>query len=116
MSKLADANINSLSSSEMQADFVPPSEQLVTLTYGQLQDLVRGRIVLECYIHNAEKLTNIISSAMETFERAVELLPAGYERAKSSLREDLLKNGKGDPIEGIKIIQAHTQMIVEALQ
>lgn len=27
-----------------KADFVPPSEQLVTLTYGQLQDLITGAI------------------------------------------------------------------------
>lgn len=32
--------INSFASQAMQADFVPPSEQLITLTYGQLQDLV----------------------------------------------------------------------------
>ena len=32
--------INSLSSHAMQDDFVPPSEQLVTLTYGQLQELI----------------------------------------------------------------------------
>ena len=28
----------------MQADFEPPSEQLITLTYGQLQDLITGAI------------------------------------------------------------------------
>lgn len=32
--------INSLPSPTMQADFVPTSEQLITLTYGQLQNLV----------------------------------------------------------------------------
>jgi len=40
MDKLATASINSLPSHAMQADFVPPSEQLVTLTYGQLQELI----------------------------------------------------------------------------
>lgn len=39
MSKLATASINSFASTETRTDFVPPSEQLVTLTYGQLQDL-----------------------------------------------------------------------------
>jgi chromosome segregation ATPase len=44
MSKLANAGINSLSSHAMQADFVPTSEQLVTLTYGQLQNLIAQAI------------------------------------------------------------------------
>jgi len=39
MIEIANA-INSLPSHTMQADFVPPSEQLVTLTYGQLQELI----------------------------------------------------------------------------
>ena len=32
--------INSFASTATRADFVPPSEQLVTLTYGQLQELI----------------------------------------------------------------------------
>jgi len=40
MTKLADASINSLPSTAMQAGFVPPSEQLITLTYKQLQELI----------------------------------------------------------------------------
>jgi hypothetical protein len=40
MSNVADARINNLPSHTMQADFVPPSEQLITLTIGQLQDLI----------------------------------------------------------------------------
>jgi len=40
MDKLALARINSLPSHAMQDDFVPPSEQLITLTYGQLQELI----------------------------------------------------------------------------
>jgi hypothetical protein len=39
MIEIANA-INSLPSHAMQADFVPPSEQLITLTYGQLQELI----------------------------------------------------------------------------
>jgi len=40
MSKLASASINNLPSIATQADFVPTSEQLITLTIGQLQELI----------------------------------------------------------------------------
>jgi hypothetical protein len=40
MEILDTTQINSLPSRAMQADFVPPSEQLITLTYGQLSDLL----------------------------------------------------------------------------
>lgn len=40
MDNVALAPINSFASTAMQADFVPNSEQLVTLTYGQLQELI----------------------------------------------------------------------------
>jgi len=43
MTKLADASINSFGISP-NAAFVPPSDQLITLTYGQLQDLITGAI------------------------------------------------------------------------
>jgi hypothetical protein len=39
MDNVASASINTFGPSP-KADFVPPSEQLITLTYGQLQDLV----------------------------------------------------------------------------
>jgi hypothetical protein len=39
MSEIASARINTFGPS-LKADFVPTSEQLITLTYGQLQDLV----------------------------------------------------------------------------
>jgi len=39
MSEIANASINTFGISP-KADFVPPSEQLITLTYGQLQNLV----------------------------------------------------------------------------
>ena len=39
MDNVAIASINTFGTSP-KADFVPPSEQLITLTYGQLQDLV----------------------------------------------------------------------------
>jgi uncharacterized membrane protein len=44
MTKLADASINSFAPGAVQADFVPHSEQLITLTYGQLQDLTTQAI------------------------------------------------------------------------
>jgi len=40
MSEIALANINTFGKASPKADFVPHSEQLITLTYGQLQDLV----------------------------------------------------------------------------
>jgi predicted RNase H-like nuclease (RuvC/YqgF family) len=40
MDNVALAKINSFASTATRADFVPPSEQLVTLTYGQLQELI----------------------------------------------------------------------------
>jgi len=43
MSEIASARINTFGPSP-KADFVPPSEQLITLTYGQLQDLITGAI------------------------------------------------------------------------
>jgi DNA-directed RNA polymerase sigma subunit (sigma70/sigma32) len=43
MSEIANASINTFGISP-KADFVPPSEQLVTLTYGQLSDLVTQAI------------------------------------------------------------------------
>ena len=39
MSEIASASINTFGPSP-KADFVPPSEQLITLTYGQLQELI----------------------------------------------------------------------------
>ena len=43
MDNIASANINTFGPSP-KADFVPTSEQLITLTYGQLQDLVTKAI------------------------------------------------------------------------
>jgi len=43
MSEIANASINTFGISP-KADFVPPSEQLITLTYGQLQDLITRAI------------------------------------------------------------------------
>jgi hypothetical protein len=40
MSEIALARINSFASTTTRADFVPPSEQLITLTIGQLQEMI----------------------------------------------------------------------------
>ena len=44
MSEIALASINTFGRQLPKADFVPPSEQLITLTYGQLQDLIRNAV------------------------------------------------------------------------
>ncbi len=40
MSEIALASLNTFGKVSPKADFVPPAEQLITLTYSQLQDLV----------------------------------------------------------------------------
>jgi DNA-binding MarR family transcriptional regulator len=40
MSEIASASINSFGTTSPKADFVPPPEQLITLTFGQLEDLI----------------------------------------------------------------------------
>ena len=40
MDNVASASINKFASDSMQTDFVPTSEQLITLTYGQLSELI----------------------------------------------------------------------------
>jgi hypothetical protein len=45
MSEIALASINTFGKSQLpKANFVQPSEQLITLTYGQLQDLIRNAV------------------------------------------------------------------------
>jgi hypothetical protein len=41
----ASLAINSFASQVMQPDFVPPSEQLITLTYGQLKDIIQESLM-----------------------------------------------------------------------
>jgi hypothetical protein len=41
MIEVATASINTFGTLSPKADFVPPSDQLITLTYSQLQDLIR---------------------------------------------------------------------------
>jgi hypothetical protein len=44
MSEIASASINSFAPVAQQNDFVPPSEQLIVLSVGQLQDLITQAI------------------------------------------------------------------------
>jgi hypothetical protein len=97
-----------------KVNFVSPSEQLITLTIGQLQELVAQGIAAY-YIRNAVEIADVIYSAMETFDEAVTLLPDRGACLRSSLRDALLTDG-GDPVQGIRIIEAHVRKAVEALQ
>jgi hypothetical protein len=40
MPEIVSASINTFGKESPKANFVSPSEQLITLTYGQLQDLI----------------------------------------------------------------------------
>jgi hypothetical protein len=44
MLNVATASINTFGITPPKADFVPPSDQLITLTYGQLQSIIREAI------------------------------------------------------------------------
>jgi hypothetical protein len=44
MLNVAAASINTFGTTSPKADFVPPSEQLITLTYGQLQVLIQKAV------------------------------------------------------------------------
>jgi len=114
MSNVANASIKTFGPAAPQADFVSSSEQLITLTIGQLQDLIaQGNAAY--YIRNAAEIADVIYSAMETFDEAVTLHPDRGTCLRSSLRDALLKNG-GDPVQGIEIIEAHVRKAVEALK
>ncbi len=54
MSEIALASINSFGSKPSKADFVPPSEQLITLTIGQLQDLITQTVEKAIQSHKDE--------------------------------------------------------------
>jgi hypothetical protein len=112
MIEVAEAIKSFLPEEQQKADPVPPSEEPVfALTASQLQGLITQRIAAY-YIHNAEEITELVYSAMETFDRAVLLLPAvGRTHLRSSLQEALLKDGR-DPYHGIKIIEAHTKAAI----
>ena len=63
MSEIASASINSLPSHAMQAGFESPSEQLITLSHGQLQGLIREAI---------EQAIEPLQERIETLESTVE--------------------------------------------
>jgi uncharacterized coiled-coil protein SlyX len=44
MSEIATASINTFGTTSPKADFVPPSERLITMTIGQLQDLIKEAV------------------------------------------------------------------------
>ena len=61
MSEIASAKINSFGKSP-KADFVSPSEQLITLTIGQLQDLITQAV---------EKAIQPLQDEVESFRATV---------------------------------------------
>ncbi len=80
MSNVANASINTFGPSP-KADFVPPSEQLITLTYAQLQDLVTQAVEkaiqpLQAEVSDLkatvasqdEKITTLEATAIEQFQ------------------------------------------------
>jgi uncharacterized protein YhdP len=77
MSEIALAKINSLPSAARQAGFESPSEQLITLTYDQLQDLIRGAI---------QPLQDKVSQLRATVDRQDEKIVA--LEARIGLQED----------------------------
>jgi uncharacterized membrane protein len=74
MSNVANASINTLPSAARQAGFESPSEQLIALTYGQLQGLIREAIQplqdriesLEATVARHEEKIAALESTQET--------------------------------------------------
>jgi hypothetical protein len=62
MDNVASASINKFASDSMQTDFVPTSEQLITLTYGQLSDLI------------TQAVTNAVEKAIQPLQDRVSSL------------------------------------------
>jgi DNA-directed RNA polymerase sigma subunit (sigma70/sigma32) len=101
MSEIANASINTFGISP-KADFVPPSEQLVTLTYGQLSDLVTQAI--EKAIQPLQDEVMQLRATVERQEEKMASLEATLEthadnsliqlRLINSLREDVHKGGE----------------------
>ena len=67
MSEIALAKINSLPSHAMQAGFESPSEQLITLSHGQLQGLIREAI--EQAIEPLQERIEALESTVESQEK-----------------------------------------------
>jgi hypothetical protein len=70
MSEIASASINTFGPSP-KADFVPPSEQLITLTYGQLQELIINAVTKAI-----EPLQDEIAQLQATVDRQDEKIAA----------------------------------------
>jgi hypothetical protein len=70
----ASLAINSFASKVMQIDFVPPSEQLITLTYGQLKDIIQESFMplrdeidtLRSMINRRDEMIAALESTQET--------------------------------------------------
>ena len=70
----ASLAINSFASQVMQPDFVPPSEQLITLTYGQLKDIIQESLMplrdeidtLRSMISSQNEMIATLESTQET--------------------------------------------------
>jgi len=71
MSEIADARINTFGISSPKADFVPPAEQLITLTYAQLSDLIA--LTIEKAI---QPLQDEVSQLQATIDRQAEKIAA----------------------------------------
>ena len=62
MDNVASASINKFASDSMQTDFVPTLEQLITLTYGQLSDLI------------TQAVTNAVEKAIQPLQDRISSL------------------------------------------
>jgi len=78
MDNVALAPINSFASTAMQADFVPNSEQLITLTYGQLQELITQAV---------EKAIQPLQARISALEDEKDRDRAEFERFKATHKQ-----------------------------
>ena len=95
MIEVATASINNFASGK--ADFVQPSEQLITLTYGQLQDLVQDAI---------ERATTPLEARLEALEkRGVGCGKGGEELQDHKDQERSLPDGQEMQISTFQVVQ-----------
>lgn len=105
--RLAES-INTFGSMSPKADFVPPSDQLITLTYGQLQDLIKEAVAplqerldrleaLQEVYHGPAPQVEDIPAYRDAFEKkraALDSLPSrvwGIEEDLSALEKTTTK-------------------------
>ncbi len=112
--------INSFLPTKQQADFVPPSDQLITLTYGQLQDLIKEAVkeaiaplqerldrleALEEIYHGPAPQVEEIPMYRDAFEKkraALDGLPSrvwGIEQDLSELEKTSTKQKAAEPTQ-----------------